>query len=71
MNFPFLPPLIGLAVGLAGFLFIGLGLVYVADGRRFKEQSQKAKRITVLLAFAQWPYFVLAGLSLIALVKGS
>ena len=61
-------PGLGLLVGILGFAFIGYGLVQVASGRSFRDQSPKSKRATVLLALAQWPYLFVLAYSLMQLI---
>ena len=50
-----------LAVGILGFGLIGYVHVHLAEGRRFRDQSPSRKKAIVCLAFAQWPYLLVAG----------
>ncbi len=42
--------------GVAGFALLGYVHVWLAEGKRFKEQLPQRKRVIVCVSLAQWPY---------------
>jgi len=64
-----LNPVLTLLVGVLGFALLGYVHVYLADGKRFREQTAAKKKVIVALAFGQWPYMFLAFYGLVEVVR--
>lgn len=56
--------------GVVGFGLLGYVNVWLADGKRFKEQPLSRKRIIICVSLAQWPYMFIAGYGAFFLVAG-
>ena len=56
--------------GVLGFGLLGYVNVWLADGKRLKEQPPSRKKIIACVSLAQWPYMFIAAYGAFFLVSG-